>query len=197
MERVQRGIYALCKLVDWVKLEGFAKSALRSLGVDSRPLLRRRQNSPSKSEWWSNAAIDVHGADHITQLRVPQARLVRNVQLCMQRSPRELPPVNLEHDGKDPLSHHGSENLAQDCVVMDEQQSGDCGTLLPEQIYEMIKVQYQETLYISKVTKLLAFFQKILIAADFTGILCKGSFVTSPRSFLKPSRLVTNDFRSH
>ena len=157
VERVQHGIYALCKLAECVKLEVFEKSTSRSLGCISRTPLRRRQNGPSKADWWSNAAIEVHGTDPNTHPRVPEARLVRNVQLCMQQPPHLLSPADFEPREKQPLNHGGSENLVQDCVVLNEHQPADCGALLPEEIYEMIRVQYQEALYMSKVTELAHF----------------------------------------
>lgn len=195
VERVQRGIYALCKLVDWLKVEDLGESALKSLGCSSRPALRRRQNSSSKSEWWSNAALEVHGAEPDTQLQVPKARPARNVQLCMQRAPIEHPTTEIEPRDKDLPNHERPEDPVQDCIVGDTLQPADCGALLPEELYEMIRVQYQETLYISKVTTLLAWFGKTLTAAGITGILCKRSFITSPRCFLKPSRPITDRFR--
>lgn len=157
VERVQHGIYALCKLGDWVKLEGFQISTSGSLDCISRPASRWRQSGTSKGDWWSNAAIEVRGAGTDTQLRVPEARHVRNVQLCMQRPASDLPPADFEPCEKELLSHQDSEKLVQECVVTDEHQPGDFGALLPEEVYEMIRVQYQEALYISKVTELAHF----------------------------------------
>lgn len=196
VERVQQDIYALCKLVDWLKVEDLEKSALKDLGYNSRPALRRRQNSPSKNEWWSNAALEVHSVELDTQLQVLKARLIRNVQLCMQRAPSEHPTTEIEPRETGLLNHEEPEVPTQDCIVRDKLQPGDCGALLPEELYEMIQVQYQETLYISKVTNSLAWFGKTLTAAGITGILRQRSFITSPRCFLKPSPLAPDGFRS-
>lgn len=196
VERVQQGTYALCKLVDWLKLENLGKLAWKSSGYKSRPALRRRQNSPSKSEWWSNAALEVRGVELNTQLQVPNSRLVRNVQLCMQRASIERPNTGVEPRGRGLSKPEAPEDPMQDCIVRDKLQPGDCGVLLPEELYEMIRVQYLETLYISKVMNLLAWFGKTLTAAGITGILRKRSFIASPRCFLKPSHLATDGFRS-
>ncbi|SLM40995.1 DNA replication regulator Sld3 [Lasallia pustulata] len=76
----------------------------------------------------------------------------------MQRPPLELPPADYKPPEKNLLHQPGSTNLEQDCLVTDEHHAGDCGVLLPEDIYEMIRVQYQEALYISKTS--LAYFAK-------------------------------------
>ena len=140
-----------------MKVDDLWKSASRSLECNPRPALHRKSNSSSKSDWWSNAAVEVHDADHRGQLRGPPREHISGVKLCMKRPAGELSPRGHEPCEKSHSDDQHSEAMVKDRVVSDDKHATDTRELLPEDTYEMIRVQYQETLYISKVILLLYF----------------------------------------
>ena len=53
IERVEKGVYAICRLVDWVSLDDFTRQAIK------RPRLHLQQRPPidGQGSWWQSASV--------------------------------------------------------------------------------------------------------------------------------------------
>ena len=145
IERVQIGLYALCKLCVWVDLH--ALEGLNALLVKHGPQKRKAvhgQSTMSQGEWWRPAATSLDIVYKTNDGSISAITKPLGARLCLQRpvqddrSPSPAIPEVIRPTTPKPV-----ENLLDGSM---EQPPRD-----PEDIYSMIRLQYQEALYASKV----------------------------------------------
>ena len=143
VEKVQDGIYALCRLGLWVKLR-----MLRDLQPEAtncylgqRSRLEERHPNPMK-KWWQCAAIE---PEPKVSHHVSRAQKDPKIRLCLQKPVHNtcLPTLLVGQKQSNKPSDEGQYSLG-DMVEGSTQE--------PEEMLAMIRSQYQESLYGSKVS---------------------------------------------
>lgn len=143
VERVQDGIYALCRLGLWVTfelLQGLQIEAT-SCSIGQRARIKEPLRIP-KDKWWQGAAIE---PETKTLYHISSAQKAPGIRLCLQKPVNNtFPPILLagqEQSDKSP------EEAGLSLGGMIEETTQE-----PEDILAMIRSQYQESLYASKVS---------------------------------------------
>ena len=177
IEAVEYGLYVLCPLNDWVRLEDFdAQSGKARKIVHGIPTSNAATNDP----WWKQAGVRFD----TRQNRVPQNMIQPDIGSIRLSMKPVYPPLKVE-DGVDSLlgdtilavqppdAEPVAPNLAnKDAVVASNTD--------PEDVPSMIRAQYLDALYMSKVC-----LGMVLCAfdpdarPDISGILCKRTVITS------------------
>ena len=145
IEHVQEGIYAMCRLGDWLNLNTLER--LQTVPVDIvRPQKEQLQEQPGlpADKWWSTAAINLRPEDRNDRSKKSGVEKTSAVRLCLQTTQQN--PTTLVHVAQDisqPVSQSQTGNLVADTV---EEAAQD-----PEEVLRMVRAQYQEALYASKV----------------------------------------------
>lgn len=172
IERVDTGLYALCPLGQWVTIEALEQVHAVSVNVIAPKKPRHERVDPQDSDWWRDLAIKDDGAILLRSDR-RETEIPRNVRLCLKARPpaKDTPvldtlqlPLSVT---KEPIpiiadvctnsaSHEppmqtkeGLRNEEEPCLL---------STQSTEDVLSMLRIQYQENLYISKV-KLFGFFR--------------------------------------
>jgi len=145
IERVQIGLYALCKLCAWVDL--YALEGLNALLVKHGPQKRKAvqgQSTMSQGEWWRPAATSLDIVDKSNEGSIPGITKPLGARLCLQRPVQDdRPPSPAIPEVIRPITPKPVEYLLDGSMEQPPQE--------PEDIYSMIRLQYQEALYASKV----------------------------------------------
>ena len=174
IERVQEGIYAMCRLGKWVTVHAIEQ--LHIIPVDiAKPQKRQCHKQPQvrQNSWWSAATVDFKSPS-----KDPGFEKTREVRLCLGK-PQQCSNTPAQDTQETPPS-----------IMQDQAESSVRDTLQeaaqdPEEVLKMVRAQYQDALYTSKVrlpliqisVSLLMTFQVVL------GILCKGTLVSGSSSF--------------
>ena len=126
---------------------------LRTVPIDIvRPQKRQRQEQPGfpGDKWWSTATIDLRSEDQYVQGQNSGVEKTREVRLCLQTAQQNpTTPALITQEIPQPVLQDQSGNLSTDMV---EEAAQD-----PEEVLKMIRAQYQEALYASKVRNLILF----------------------------------------
>jgi len=146
IERVQDGIYALCKLGSWVTLRALKR--LSAQGCDHgtpRKIQTVEQDQTSACEWWRVATVE---PDRGTNPNFNTSFIdgkPTNVRLSLQRSVQNCITQSVTtRDEVSPLLQSKPTETMVGTVLEEASQP-------PEEVLELIKSQYLETLYASKV----------------------------------------------
>jgi len=170
IERVDTGLYALCSLGNWVTIEALEQLQAASANVIAPKKPRHERVDPQDSDWWRDLAIKDDGAVQLESRR-RETEIPRNVRLCLKARPAaenrpvldtlQLPlsitrePIHMIVDGYTNGASHEPSTQTTEGLTNEEQ-----SCLLPiqstEDVLSMLRSQYQENLYISKV-RLLGF----------------------------------------
>lgn len=143
VERVQDGVYAICGLGNWVTVNSLKR--LKAVTIDIvPPRRRRRQEQPGHpgDKWWSTAAVDSsfgNGCDGYEK-----TAKTYGVRLCLQTT-KQKPIVPAQITQKIPQSSSKDQTRNVPTDIMDEVAQD------PEEVFKMVRAQYQEALYASKV----------------------------------------------
>lgn len=152
IERVQEGIYAICRLGNWVSVDTLAR--LQTVPIDIvRPRKRQHQGQPGLpgDKWWSTAAIAFRSETICDLVKKSSGEKSRGVRLCLQPAQQELTtPAQITQEISQPVLQDQTGNVLTDMV---EEAAQD-----PEEVLKAVRVQYQEALYASKSS--LAYFAK-------------------------------------
>ena len=149
IERVGKCIYLMWKLNDWVTLGDFDRKP--SKASRACPHVSTESNTGNKS-WWNIAAVDIdlrYGKGFVNERESVKASILR---LSMKPSHTRLasgdfsdePPVAQQSDNLQPPA----------CVTFgsDGQEYKDAHPdIQPEDVFAMVRAQYMEALYMSKV----------------------------------------------
>ena len=147
VEKAGVGIYALCKLIAWVTLADLERSYLQC-HTQTRIKHYERRTIPG-SEWWHNAAI---GGDRALGSNVSKKQNVKRlerIQVCLKPPLQEVPSATpTVEDISSAISHEQEPSILNNMI--DE-------VLLPplsknaDEIFVMLRLNYQEALYMSQV----------------------------------------------
>lgn len=145
VEKVHTGLYALCRLGSWVDLH-----ALRQL---HNPVLKyglpqkksfQGQLTVSSGEWWRPAAIKPDLQSRQNEDAMPRLKDSLRARLCLQRPAQEDRAPSSAIPKVPRLTTPEWNELALDGdMVQTKQEFND--------VYGMIRLQYREALYASKV----------------------------------------------
>ena len=144
IERVQDGIYAMCKLGTWVTI-----NTLERLQIVPRSLTRPRERQSLEQprlwgdKWWDTAAIGFEPKSKFGPSLDLGAEKNRGVHLCLQMPQQEAstPAQNTQEIA--PSISQGQIEQTSDDMVAEAAQS-------PEEVLKMVRTQYQISLYASK-----------------------------------------------
>lgn len=145
IEHVEERIYAMCRLGKWVTVKTLQQ--LHNVPIDIvRPQKRQPQEQPGLpgDKWWSTAAIDFNPENRYDQGKESGVEDTRAVRLCLQPA-QQKPAVlaQITQEISQPVLQDQTENIMTDVVEAAAQD--------PEEVFKMIRFQYQEALYTSKV----------------------------------------------
>ena len=156
VERVQPGIYALCRLGEWVTHQNIQRLQKISLAkVAPRKENLHAQAGTSSRDWWRPAAIHAsHNPRDCGGQKHKFARL-ENFQLCSQISTTKDPET--KSVTIDILSEPLEEQVPATLNDVVEEPTDET-VQEPDEVLCMIQAQYQEALYVSKTS--LAYFAK-------------------------------------
>ena len=145
IERVQEGVYAMCRLGTWVGVNMLEQ--LQTVSINpARPQKRQRREQLGLpgDDWWNTAAADFWSKDRDGQCKNSGVEKTRGVRLCLQMAQKESTTLaQTTQETSQPVLQDQSEKLVTEMVAEAVQD--------PEEVFRMIRVQYQEALYASKV----------------------------------------------
>ena len=145
IEHVEERIYAMCRLGSWVTVKMLQQ--LHDVPIDIvHPRKRQPQEQPGLpgDKWWSTAAIDFNPESRYDQGKESGVEDTRAVGLCLQPAQQKsAAPAQITQEISQPVLQDQIENIMTDVVEAAAQD--------PEEVFKMIRVQYQEALYTSKV----------------------------------------------
>ena len=181
IERVHEGVYAICRLGNWVGVNMLEQLQTVPIGI-ARPQKRQCQEQLGLAgdEWWNTAAIEIWSKDRGGQGRTLGVEKTRGVRLCLQMA-QQTPTTEAQitQELPQPVLQDHAEKVMTDVVVGAVQD--------PEEVFKLIRVQYQEALYASKVMPFSCTSPAISLIASLVvfGIFCKGTFVSSKGYLLR------------
>ena len=144
VEQVRPGIYALCRLSAWVTLKDLERLNLESKSHSKLSKLEK-VNQPG-DKWWHKATIESKGAVSLAKRckSWPAARFELCLKAPIHQSPLAASPEEnfCETRQEEPLAV--SDNMMQDILPQGNAQNAN-------EIFNMIRSQYQEALYMSQV----------------------------------------------
>ncbi len=167
VERVQDGIYALCRLGLWVTsrlLEGLQSEAT-SCSLGQRARINERLRSPT-DKWWRGAAIE---PEPKVLYHISSAQEAPRIRLCLQKPVHNTcPPM--------PMVGQKQSNKSPEEAGCSLGGTIEETTREPEEMLAMIRSQYQESLYASKVS-----FCHYTILCIITNFVCRPPWHTLPK----------------
>ena len=143
VERVQDGIHALCRLGIWVtskSLQGFQTGAT-SCSLGQRARIKEQLRSPT-DKWWRGAAIE---PEPKTLYHVSSAQKAPGIRLCLQKPITNTCSPMLLAGQKQSNKSPEEAGCSPDDMIEEATQE-------PEELLAMIRSQYQDFLYASKVS---------------------------------------------
>lgn len=150
VENVQADIYALCKLGDWVALEDLQRLHTLSWDHISRPSENCERRVVPGAEWWRSSAIGRTEVRQVGAIKKQRLKDLDGLRLRL-RAPSnkvdQVPYATLEANPQ-MVSELASPTLG---ILVDEPDLQNLSQQ-PEEVLKMVMIQYQEALYISKVS---------------------------------------------
>ncbi len=143
VERVQDGIYAICRLGVWVTsgiLQGLQTGAT-SCYLGQRARIKEQLRIPT-DKWWRDMAIELEPKVHY---HVSSAQKAPSIRLCLQKPVHKTCPPMLSV-GQNQSNKSPEEAGCSLSGIREET------TQEPEKMLALIRSQYQESLYASKVS---------------------------------------------
>ena len=167
VERVQYGIYALCRLGLWVTLELLQslQTGATSCSWEQRPQIKEPLRIP-KDRWWRGAVIE---PEPKVLYHVSSAQKAPGIRLCLQK------PVNTTRSPMLLAVQEQSDKSPEEAGCSLDGMIEETAQELEETL-AMIRSQYQESLYASKVS-----FCHCTILRMITNFIQRPHWRTSPR----------------
>ena len=149
VEFVREGIYALCRLSDWVGLKDFGKPPTKAKKISHGD---HATTVAGDSQWWRKAAL-VTGDTIRTTERRPE---IQGIRLAL-KPPSNWTPLTTTTDLPiEPADASNYEAIKVEDVSLDALKNGEARPQPPAtdsgDVLGIIRVQYLEALYINKVT---------------------------------------------
>ena len=143
VEKVQYGIYALCKLGLWVTLRMLKelRTGATNCYLGQRSRLEEQHRNPT-DKWWQGAAIE---PEPKVSHHIFSTQKASRIRLCLQKPVHNTCPAVLLVGQKQ--SNQTPEEGEYSMGGMIEETTQE-----PEEMLAMIRSQYQESLYASKVS---------------------------------------------
>lgn len=146
VEQVQPGIYALCQLCAWVTLKDLDELIFKS---KTQPNLRSLEKAILPGDrWWHEITVQGDGAVQNSQSKPRKPWAAEGFQLCLKAPMRQNPlaasPEGTMCKAQQKQALAISENIVQDMPLQETTQTTD-------EIFNMVRIQYQEALYMSQV----------------------------------------------
>ena len=167
VEKVQDEIYALCRLGLWVtsRMLKDLQIGAKNCYLGQRSRLEERHRNPTE-KWWQSAATE---PEPKVSLHMSSAQKAPEIRLCLQKPVHNTcPPVLLiDQKQSNKTPEEGEYPLG---VVIEET------TQEPEEMLAMVRSQYEESLYASKVS-----FCHCTIIHFFTNLNRRPHWHTLPR----------------
>ena len=159
IERIDTGLYALCRLGQWVSLKALEKLYLQS---QDRPPLSKQQRTQyinrGESEWWRSFAVGSLSDTWNSHRKKVDGPSGKSIRLCMSvpQRPALVPPAPIIQQVPDSDVSENLDPQAQAVAYGGE----DLQPALPDpaEALATIRAQYQEALYLSRSS--LAYFAK-------------------------------------
>lgn len=174
IERVQEGIYAMCRLGKWVTVHAIEQ--LHIIPVDiAKPRKRQCHKQPRvrQNSWWSAATVDFKSPSRYDPSKDAGFEKTREVRLCLQK-PQQCSntPAQDTQEILPSIMQGQAESSVRDTLQEAAQD--------PEEVLKMVRAQYQDALYTSKVRLILVQISVSLLMTFevVLGILCKGTLVS-------------------
>ena len=148
IERIQEGIYALCRLRNWVTVDSLEPLQIVPMDV-ARPQKRQYPEQPrlQADNWWSTATVQNRRVDRRGSSKDMGFEKTGAVQLCLQvPHQRSTTPTQITQEVSQSISQDQIEDVVN--VLMED------GSQDPMAVLKMVQAQYQESLYTSKVSLL-------------------------------------------
>lgn len=149
VESVRQGIYALCRLAEWVKLEDFGKPPSKAKKISRGDLA---PTVACDGQWWRKAALDIRNNVRETE----RSSQTQGIRLAM-KPPSSRTKLTTIKDPEattsaDKCGYQATNNgIMSDTAANGGDEHPQPPTLDPVDIYGLIRVQYLEALYINKV----------------------------------------------
>lgn len=150
IERVGGGIYALCRLGNWVKLDQL-RAAASVVRNEAPPHYRDGLSVEEGLEWWEAAKVDSPRLPNRKRIKI-----VHDTTGCPAGTKQADANLNREEGPSSPrapaqLETNTLSQPAQEMLTINEI---PVATTEPttQDIFEMIQIQYLESLYVSKVS---------------------------------------------
>lgn len=135
----------MCRLGDWVTVNTLERMQTIPIDIALQPK-RNRQEQPGipGDKWWGTAAISSRLEHRCDRGKKPDVEKTRGMRLCLQGPPQtpKAPSQNFQETSQ-PVSQDQTQNVLTGMV---EEAAQD-----PEEVLKMVRDQYQEALYASKV----------------------------------------------
>lgn len=150
IERVREGIYANCRLGNWVTMNALER--LQTIPMDVVRLQKRQrqeQGRPQGDQWWGSAAIGIKFEDSCKVRKDPDMDKNRGMRLFLHMPQIKLTtPAQETQELSSSVLQSQTGNVLEDTVEKDtvEKAAQD-----PEEVLKMVRTQYQDALYTSKV----------------------------------------------
>ena len=148
VEDIHQNVFVMCRLHDWVSMEDFSSTPSKARKIRSiQPMEQAEEDKP----WWKAAAIDIPRRGGEKSVGLPRFTRTLPMQLSMKPSC----PGNPNSDTQVDLAAIDQVTISQDSTqkvvepTYDEIEASVCN--VTEDIFGMIRVQYLEALYMSKV----------------------------------------------
>ena len=144
IERVAKGLYALCKLGVWVTIEDLEELNIESSTTRVKRRQCHKQVNPHDNDWWREAAVHKLAGDWRPRSSKGSALLGARLSVKALRNENTVPVSNISSLQLAPEPSQVMTELPIETRIRSPVQT-------PEEILSMLRVQYQEALYLSKV----------------------------------------------
>jgi DNA replication regulator SLD3 len=148
VESVRQGVYAMCRLGEWVELDDFGKPPAKAKKIS--------HGDPATSiaygdQWWRKAALDIGSKVRETQ----GTSQTQGIRLAMKPTPSRTKPTTIEYPSTASVDKNDCKAINAEIMSVTAVNGGDeplqPSALDPVDIYGLLRVQYLEALYINKV----------------------------------------------
>ena len=182
IERVRTGVYAICRLAHWVGLDMLERLRPVSIQVE-RPENRRRQEHPGLQgdKWWTMAAIESAPDTRDDQSGTSGIEKICGVRLCLQTARQKSHAL-------DQVTQEATLPISQDQTGNELTELVEEVTQTPEEVFKLVRAQYQEALYASKVRRLLIRLLDVLLITHKSSLayFAKGPLSRARAAFSLP-----------
>ena len=148
VERVTRGTYTLCRLYEWVALSDFQVGPR----ISKRSLSRYpRREDDLGDRWWKEAAVDIRYKIHQRYQEIQSSKGYTEIRLSMKPPTCSIPKAEILKE-QIPVEKVGTPDELQriEKNFAAPHSTGDIPMTI-EDVSNLVRTQYLESLYISKV----------------------------------------------